>query len=122
MAPSLRILMIVLAVFLVHMGEVTLYAVAYWLGGQVFGIGSFGGVPTNAPLDYFYFSVVSFTSLGIGEVFPHSHLRFLTGVEALNGLLLIAWSASFLFVAMNRLWEWQSFSVPEAGETPDRAD
>ena len=122
MVPTMRILVMVLGIFLAHLGEVALYAVAYWLGDQVFGIGSFGGVPTNAPLDYFYFSVVSFTSLGIGEVFPHGHLRFLTGVEALNGLLLIAWSGSFLFVTMNRLWEWQPFAAPEAGESPDRTD
>lgn len=122
MAPSLRILATVLAIFLAHLGEVALYATAFWLGDQVFGIGSFGGVPTDAPLDYFYFSVVSFTSLGIGEVFPHGHLRFLTGIEALNGLLLIAWSASFLFVTMNRLWEWQNFVAPEAEETHDETD
>lgn len=122
MRPTTRVLVIVLVMFAAHLGEVALYALAYGLGDQVLAIGSFGGVPTREPLDYFYFSVVSFTSLGIGEVFPHGHLRFLTGVEALNGLLLIAWSASFLFAAMCRLWEWQPFATLKDKETPDRAD
>lgn len=52
------------------------------------------------PLDYFYFSIVSYTSLGHGDVFPSGHLRFITGVEALNGLLLIAWSGSFIYIVM----------------------
>ncbi len=122
MMPTIRILVMVLVMFAAHLGEVVLYAVAYGVGDHVLAIGSFGGVPTREPLDYFYFSVVSFTSLGIGEVFPHGHLRFLTGVEALNGLLLIAWSASFLFATMNRLWEWQPFAAPEAGEALDDPD
>ena len=66
-----------------------------------------GGVPVESALDYFYFSIVSYTSLGLGDVFPHGHVRFLTGLEALNGLMLIAWSASFAYLAMGRLWPWR---------------
>jgi len=35
------------------------------------------------------------------------HIRFITAVEALNGFLLITWSASFTFLAMGRLWPWE---------------
>ncbi|VCU62298.1 hypothetical protein PEPIB2_93 (plasmid) [Tritonibacter mobilis] len=70
-------------------------------------IGSFEGEGVNDALDYLYYSAVIYTSLGIGDIVPTGHLRFLTGVEALNGLLLIAWSASFLFATMNRLWDWE---------------
>ena len=31
-------------------------------------------------------------------------LRLLAGVEALNGLLLIGWSASYTYIAMERFW------------------
>jgi hypothetical protein len=31
-------------------------------------------------------------------------LRHLTGIEALTGLVLITWSASFLFLEMQRYW------------------
>jgi hypothetical protein len=34
----------------------------------------------------------------------HGYLRYLTGIEALLGLLLITWSASFLFLEMQKYW------------------
>jgi hypothetical protein len=35
---------------------------------------------------------------------PTGPLRLLVGVEALNGLLLIGWSASYIYLAMERCW------------------
>ncbi len=31
-------------------------------------------------------------------------MRIVAGIEALTGLLLIAWSASFTYLTMERLW------------------
>lgn len=109
---SMRILVIVLIALAAHLFEVGLYAVAYALGDGVLALGGFGGLPVAEPLDYLYFSIVSYTSLGLGDVFPSDHLRFITGVEALNGLLLIAWSGSFIYIAMGRLWPWQTCVEP----------
>jgi hypothetical protein len=47
---------------------------------------------------------------------PTDHLRFLTGVEALTGLLLIAWSGAYLFAMMNRLWDWPPCAEPDDPE------
>ncbi len=33
------------------------------------------------------------------------NLRFLSGLEALTGLVLIAWTASFTFIEMQQLWK-----------------
>ena len=107
MTAGLRILVIVLAALAAHFVEVALYAVAYAAGERLFDLGGFGGLKVAGPLDYFYFSIVSYTSLGLGDVFPGDHLRFITGVEALNGLLLIAWSGSFIYIGMSRLWPWR---------------
>jgi hypothetical protein len=41
-------------------------------------------------------------------------LRALAGFEALNGLLLIGWTASFLFVSMEHFWK----DVPASGRHP----
>ena len=108
--PYMQILVILLATLAAHMVAVILYAVAYALSVQTLQIGNFSGVPMNVPLDYLYFSIVSYTSLGLGDVFPNGHLRLITGVEALNGLLLIAWSGSFIFIAMGRIWPWEIVS------------
>ncbi|MFD2270083.1 hypothetical protein ACFS07_00430 [Undibacterium arcticum] len=31
-------------------------------------------------------------------------MRLLAGMEGLNGLLLIGWSASYIYIAMERFW------------------
>lgn len=112
MPGGVRIMVIVFMALAAHLIEVGLYAGAYALGDGVLAVGSFGGRAVAEPLDYFYFSIVSYTSLGLGDVFPRDHLRFITGVEALNGLLLITWSGSFIYIAMVHLWPWQPCAEP----------
>jgi len=51
-------------------------------------------------MDTIYFSLVNYTSLGLGDIYPTGHLRFLAGIASLNGFLLIGCSASFLFLYM----------------------
>lgn len=120
MTAGLRILVIVLAALAAHLVEVVLYAAAYAAGERVFHLGGFGGLSVAGFLDYLYFSIVSYTSLGLGDVFPSDHLRFITGVEALNGLLLIAWSGSFIYIAMSRLWPWRPCAEPAHNKTRER--
>jgi Ion channel len=67
-------------------------------------VGGFAGLPVETLQDCLYFSVVTYTSLGFGDHVPVSHARLIAGVEALNGLLLIGWSASFTYLAMERYW------------------
>jgi ion channel len=107
MTAEIRIMVIVFMALAAHLVEIGLYAGAFALGDRVLAVGGFGGFGVTEPLDYFYFSIVSYTSLGLGDVFPNDHLRFITGVEALNGLLLITWSGSFIYIAMGRLWPWE---------------
>jgi hypothetical protein len=47
---------------------------------------------------------VTYTSLGFGDVYPIESMRLISGVEALTGLLMIAWSASFTYLAMEQFW------------------
>lgn len=51
-----------------------------------------------------YFSAETYTTLGFGDLTPAGPVRLLAGVEALNGLLLIGWSASYTYIAMERFW------------------
>jgi len=119
MTAGVRILVIVLVALMTHFVEVAVYAGAYALASGALALGDFGGRTIADPLDYFYFSIVSYTSLGLGDVFPSGHLQFITGVEALNGLLLIAWSGSFIYIAMGHLWPWQPCTEP-GGLAADR--
>ena len=51
-------------------------------------------------MDYFYFSLVNFTTLGRGDLNPDGHLRFITGIEAFHGFLMITASGSFMLQVM----------------------
>src|SRR5579883_870631 len=102
--PRQRILVVMLAVFAAHTVEVWLYALAYFLSIETFGLGGFGGQPVAGFQDSLYFSAVTYTSLGLGDYYPTRHLRLIAGVEALNGLVLIGWSASFTYLAMEAYW------------------
>ena len=54
--------------------------------------------------DTLYFAFVTGLTLGYGDIEAVGMLRHLTGIEALTGLVLITWSASFLFLEMQRYW------------------
>ena len=106
--PSLRhpVRLVLFALFAVHLIQVLLYAVTLSvLDGA--GIGTLAGDVDTGPgwfMDHFYFSIASYTTLGIGDILPQGAIRLLVGVEALNGLLLVAWSASFTYLVMEHHW------------------
>jgi hypothetical protein len=102
--PRARIIVVVLAAFVGHTAAVWTYAFAYWILAVRWKLGSFLGLPVDGFLDCLYFSVVTYTSLGFGDQVPVSHARLIAGVEALNGLLLIGWTASFTYLSMERFW------------------
>lgn len=102
--PRGRVVLVVFACFAAHTIEVWLFAIAYYLFVNVFGLGGFGGVHQGTLADYVYFSVVTYTSLGFGDVYPVANVRLISGVEALVGLLMIGWSASFTYLAMEKFW------------------
>ena len=101
-----KILYLVFAAFLAHTLEVWLYAAAYYFFSELWTHGrlALDGRPLAELADYLYFSTVTYTSLGLGDVLPERELRLLVGVEALNGLVLIGWSASMTYLAMEKFW------------------
>ncbi len=101
-----RVLVVIAIAFAAHVIEALVYGVGFMVG-EMLSLGTLTGPVSRDPMDYLYYSMTSYTSLGLGDVAPTGHLRFLTGVESLNGLLLIAWSASYTYLAMGRLWPWR---------------
>ncbi len=45
-----------------------------------------------------------YTTVGFGDLVPAGALRMVSSTEALSGLALITWSASFTFLQMQRIW------------------
>ena len=99
-----KLLVVMTATLLAHIAEMVVWGVVMWLLVHDSGVGSLRGNADLSLVDCIYFSAETYTSLGFGDVVPVGHMRLLIGLEALNGLLLIAWSASFTYLAMERFW------------------
>ena len=103
--PRVQLIFVILGAFCAHFLEILLYGAAYYLLATQFDIGNMG---QPGPLHFsrcLYFSAETYTTLGYGDVLPHGDLRLLAGLEALNGMLLIGWTASYTFLSMERFWD-----------------
>lgn len=105
LSARVRLAGLVVGLLILHITEIWLFAAGYFF---LLKNPDFGLIVGTEPLlftDYVYFSAVVYTTLGFGDMIPSGHIRFLTGMEALLGLALITWSASFLFLEMRRYWD-----------------
>src|SRR5262245_48256293 len=98
-------IVVVSLLMLAHALETAVYAVAYSLMQHSFGLGALAGEVSGDFFDFLYFSATSYTTLGVGDVFPRGPMRLVSAVEAFNGLVLIGWSASYTYFAMRKLWD-----------------
>ncbi len=103
--PRFKVLLGVLGALVAHVIEIWIFAIAYLLLIKSNQFGYLTGELQHGLLDYVYYSFVTYTSLGLGDIVPHGDIRYLSGLEALIGLLLIAWSASFLYMEMQKYWK-----------------
>lgn len=99
-----RMLAVVAACFLAHTIEVWIFAVAYYFLSDHFSLGAIAGERQIDFSDLVYFSAVTYSTIGFGDLYPIGGARLLAGVEAVIGLLLIGWSASFTYLVMERFW------------------
>jgi hypothetical protein len=102
--PRARARIAVSVLFLIglHLLEVAIFGCGYLIGERLFGIGAIAASRPISVLDVFYYSAEVFSTLGLGDIYATSDLRMLTSVEALSGMLLLSWSASFLVLAVQR--------------------
>ena len=96
-----RIIIVIGVVLAAHILEAGLYAAACYVLQIQLGMGGLGGHLEGDLLDYF---MATYTTLGIGDLHPSGVMRLIAGVESLNGLVLIGWSASFTYLTMEELW------------------
>ncbi len=79
-------------VILVHLTEIALWAGAYFAAGAMPDVHS-----------AFYFSGVTYTTTGYGDlVLPHDW-RLVGAIEALTGILMCGWSTGFFFAVVGRM-------------------
>jgi hypothetical protein len=99
-----RVLFLILIILLTHAVDMWLFAFGYFFLVELGGIGTLVGMEVPTLPDLAYFSATVYTTVGFGDVVPSGPIRFMTGMEAITGLVLITWSASFTFLEMQRDW------------------
>ena len=101
----LRVIIGVFGTICAHIIEICMFGTAVFFMISYGDFGSLQGNFDGSLLDCVYFSFTNYTSLGYGDIEPLGNIRFLAGLEALTGLSLITWSASFMFLEMSKFWE-----------------
>lgn len=100
-----KVLVVIFAAFAAHALEITIYGLSVYVLVVYGDTGSLLDKSGFSLMHCLYFSSETYTSLGFGDLTPVGPIRMLAGVEALNGLLLIGWSASYTYIAMERFWD-----------------
>jgi len=77
---------------LLHIFELSLWAVFYLVGNAM----------PDAP-SALYFSSVTYTTVGYGDLVLPEKWRLVGGIEALTGILMCGWSTGFFFALVNRM-------------------
>ncbi len=110
------LVVVMLVLLFAHLIEAAIFAGAYHI---IFALhdestGRLVGPYDGGFADTLYFSLSVYTTVGFGDIAPEGPVRLMVGVEALAGLVLITWSASFTFLIMQRIFA-KEFS-PDRGE------
>ncbi len=88
---TLALVPAVLGLFFIHTIEVWIWAIAYVTLGV-----------TTTFEESLYFSTVTFSTVGFGDVLPAEGWRLFSALEGINGFLLIGWSTAYLVAASTR--------------------
>src|SRR5262245_34078726 len=81
-------------IVLLHLIQVVLWAFVFFRAGEL------PNLETAV-----YFSLVTYTTIGFGDVVLGPGWRVLAGIEGLTGIVLVGWSTAFVFAIVNRMYE-----------------
>ncbi len=88
-----------LAMFVVVFGVFGVLTLEVWLWAAVYdGVGALPDFVTAL-----YFSTITFSTVGYGDVVAAHEWRLLAALEGINGFILIGWSTAYLVAAGMRV-------------------
>ena len=98
------IMTMITTLMLGHIIEIWVFALAIYLATLDPRFGALSGNFDGSFDTFVYFSAVNYTSTGYGDITPQGVIRSIAVSEALAGLMMIAWSASFTYIKMETIW------------------
>lgn len=87
-------------IVLLHIVEITAWAVIYASSGAIPGLQR-----------AWYFSAVTYTTTGYGDIVLPENWRLVGAIEALTGILMCGWSTGFFFAVVSRMYVNRTASV-----------
>lgn len=91
--PNIQLFVVIATwIVLLHLVEISAWALLYTWGGALRDLQT-----------AFYFSAVTYTTTGYGDIVLPEAWRLGSGVEALTGILMCGWSTGFFFAIVSRL-------------------
>lgn len=85
-----------MGLLVIHILETLLWATSY-----MFAVGR---EQFSSFEDAVYFSTVTFTTLGYGDIVIDGPWKMLSACQAMTGLLVFGWSTALLFAVVQRVW------------------
>jgi hypothetical protein len=100
----LKVVSGVFLLFAAHSLEIWLFAAGIFLAKNVLNLGGLAGEFSETWRDYLYISVVTYASVGYGDIRPTGYIRTICGFEALTGIMMMAWSAAYTVFRLQNMW------------------
>lgn len=98
------VLLVMLGLLIAHGLEIWVFAMGYMFADRMPDMGHVAGVAAPDIIDYMYLSSMTYATVGFGDLVPVGAMRMISAAEALTGMSMITWSASFTFLSMQKFW------------------
>ena len=90
-----------LLVLISHMMVAVVFAAGFAWAASL-GLGGFAKEPAMSAMDYYYFALITVTTVGLGDIYPTDHLRVIAGIASLTGFILISCTAQYVYKTMSQ--------------------
>jgi len=92
-AKAFRVSAIITMMFIVTVFEALLWALVYWGKGAI-----------DTLEQAMYFSMVTYTTLGYGDIVLDQQWRLLSSFEAANGIIMFGWTTSIVIAYLQHVY------------------
>ncbi|ARU18244.1 potassium channel family protein [Croceicoccus marinus] len=69
---------------------------------SLWGLGALEQDVIDSWMDYYYFALITVSTVGLGDILPAGHMRAISGIAALTGFLMISCTAQYLYQTMSK--------------------